>query len=280
MNSDGMKKRPNSRRNLDMALQRLYGVGANLVQVRMAMANTIVGQMLPDVVIKGGTSLRLRYGRRNSRYTVDCDVAKRIDIDVFVSGLKAALATGWNGFSGDLVAKRHASPKGVPAEYVMRPFDVKLSYLGRSWCTVLLEVGTNEVGLADAPEMRPVADDIKELFTALGFPAPDPLPLMPLAFQVAQKLHGVSASGSDRARDLIDLQLIMTNDSVDLAEVHNICERLFKYRKCQSWPPSIVKGERWDGLYNAQKGTLNVLPTCDEAVVWANELIQKIDLQK
>ena len=274
---DGKKRRPNSRRNLDMSLQRLYGPGANLVQVRMAMANTIVGQMLPDVVIKGGTSLRLRYGRGNSRYTMDCDVARRKELDSFIGGLRSALSTGWNGFAGDLVSKAPAKPKGVPTEYVMQPFEVKLSYLGRSWCTVLLEVGTNEVGLADEPEMHPVAPDIVELFTSLGFPAPNPLPLMPLVFQVAQKLHGVSAAGSDRARDLVDLQLIMANDHVELAKVRDICERLFKYRKCRSWPPTIVKGDSWDSLYNAQKGALNVLPNCDEAVAWANDLIKSIN---
>ena len=277
MKSDKAKKRPNSRRNLDMALQRRYGAGANLVQVRMAMANTIVGQMLPDVVIKGGTSLRLRYGRGNSRYTIDCDVARRMELNVFIGGLRTALSTGWNGFTGDLVTKSPAKPKGVPTEYVMQPFDVKLSYLGRSWCTVLLEVGTNEVGLADEPEIHPVATDIAEVFTSLGFPAPNALPLMPIAFQVAQKLHGVSAAGSDRARDLVDLQLIMTNDHVELPKVRNICERLFKYRKCQTWPPTIVKGDSWDSLYNAQKASLKVLPTCDEAVAWANELIDTIN---
>ena len=276
MKSNDTKKRPNSRRNLDMALQRMYGAGANLVQVRMAMANTIVGQMLPDVVIKGGTSLRLRYGRGNSRYTIDCDVARRMELDAFVVDLRLALSNGWNGFSGDLVTKPPARPRGVPPEYVMRPFEVKLSYLGRSWCTVLLEVGANEVGLADNPVIRPVAADIAELFTALGFPSPKPLPLMPLAFQIAQKLHGVSTVGNDRARDLIDLQLIMANDQIDLAEVKDICERLFKYRNRQPWPTTIVKGPLWESLYDAQKGALAVLPTCDEAVEWANQLIERI----
>ena len=276
MKSEKQRKVPNSRRNLDMALQRLYGAGANLVQVRMAMANTIVGQMLPDVVIKGGTSLRLRYGRGASRYTIDCDVARCGELDAFIEGLRKALAIGWNGFSGDLVRREPARPKGIPQEYVMQPFDVKLTYLGRSWCTVLLEVGTNEVGLAETPEVLPVAPDIVELFTALGFPAPRPVPLMPLTFQIAQKLHGVSSAGSDRARDLIDIQLIMGKDSVDLTEVRQICERLFKYRKCQPWPPVITKGLTWDDLYNAQKGGLDVLPTCDEAVKWANELIASI----
>ena len=178
--------------------------------------------------------------------------------------------------SGDLVRREPAKPRGIPQEYVMQPFDVKLMYLGRSWCAVLLEVGTNEVGLAETPEVLPVAPDIVELFTALGFPAPRPVPLMPLTFQIAQKLHGVSSAGSDRARDLIDIQLIMGKDSVNLTEVRQICERLFKYRKCQSWPPVITKGSTWDDLYNAQKGGLDVLPTCDEAVKWANELIASI----
>ena len=113
MKSEGRRKLPNSKRNLDMALQRLYGAGANLVQVRMAMANTIVGQMLPDVVIKGGTSLRLRYGRASSRYTIDCDVARCGELDVFIEELQKALATGWNGFSGDLVRRQPAKPKGI-----------------------------------------------------------------------------------------------------------------------------------------------------------------------
>ena len=172
--------------------------------------------------------------------------------------------------------RQPAKPKGVPQEYVMQPFDVKLTYLGRSWCTVPLEVGTNEVGLAEEPEMRPVAPDIVELFTTLGFPAPRPLPLMQLTFQIAQKLHGVSSAGSDRARDLIDLQLIMGRDEIDLSEVKRICEKLFRYRKCQPWPPEITKGSTWNDLYNAQKGNLDVLPTCDEAVKWANELIASI----
>ncbi len=232
--------------------------------------------MLPDAVIKGGTSLRIRYGRKASRYTMDCDVARRGDLDTFIREVRFSLASGWNGFTGELVTKTPASPRGIPIEYVMQPFEVKLSYLGRSWCTVPLEVGMNEVGLADSPEMHAVADDIVELFTSLGFPAPRPIPLMPLVFQIAQKLHGVSSSRSDRARDLIDLQLIMANESIDLAAVKEVCVRLFKYRKCQPWPTTIEKGEMWDSLYNAQKGSLNVLSTCDAAIAWANDLIAQI----
>ena len=47
-------------------------------------------------------------------------------------------------------------------------------------------------------------------------------------------------------------------------------------RKMQPWPPTIVKGAGWDSLYDAQRGTLPVLPTADEAVVWVNDLIKQI----
>ena len=75
---------------------------------------------------------------------------------------------------------------------------------------------------------------------------------------------------------MIDIQLIMAKDAVDLSDVRRICERLFTYRKCQPWPPVITKGSTWDDLYNSQKGSLDVLPTCDEAVKWVNELIASI----
>ena len=41
-------KAPNSRRNLDIAIQRKYGLGDEYMRARTVMANAIVGQMLPD----------------------------------------------------------------------------------------------------------------------------------------------------------------------------------------------------------------------------------------
>lgn len=38
-----------------------------------------------------------------------------------------------------------------------------------------------------------------------------------------------------------------------------------------------MKNEKWDVVYEAQKGGLPVLPTVDEAVAWANDLIARID---
>ena len=38
-----------------------------------------------------------------------------------------------------------------------------------------------------------------------------------------------------------------------------------------------MKGEDWDSLYAAQSDGLDVLPTADDAVAWANDLIERID---
>lgn len=60
-------KTPNSRRNLDEAIKRAYG--ADYLKARTAMANAIVGQMLPEGVVKGGSALKLRFGDAATRCT-------------------------------------------------------------------------------------------------------------------------------------------------------------------------------------------------------------------
>jgi len=57
-----------------------------------------------------------------------------------------ALIGGWNGFTGRVVRKEPAKPHGVPGEYIMQPFEVKLAHKGKSWITVPLEVGHDEIG--------------------------------------------------------------------------------------------------------------------------------------
>lgn len=43
-----MNKPPNSRVNLDKAIERLFGTGAKYLEARSLIANAIVGQFLPD----------------------------------------------------------------------------------------------------------------------------------------------------------------------------------------------------------------------------------------
>ena len=273
-----MNRPPNSKSNLERAISRYAGndaVRAN--ELAVAFSNAIVAQMIGDGVVKGGFSLKLRYGDKATRVTKDLDAAWSVGLDSFLKDIGAKLKLGWNGFAGEVVVLKQASPRGIPFEYVMQPCAVHLSYLGSPWRVVDMEIGHNEIGDADAFDVIPVPQEIALLAEHLCFPALGEVRAMKLEYQVAQKLHGATERGSKRAHDLIDLQLILAQTGIDLVKTAKICRELFRYRRKQPWPSLVVKNENWDVVYANQKGNLDVLPTVDEAIKWANELIEKID---
>jgi len=271
-----MVKQPNSRANLDKAIQRLTdGDRDAYIAIRAVIANAIVGQMLPEGAVKGGSAIKLRLGNAGTRFTTDLDVARASGLDKYRDALEEALARGWNGFSGRLVPGRPARPRDVPPQYVMSPFGIKLSYNGKPWLTVDLEVGHDEIGDADEPDWG-ISPDIVEIFSKVGLPEPKPVPLMPLHHQAAQKIHALSEPGSRRAHDLIDLQLIDATGELDYGRTLQTCRRLFAYRKRQPWPSPIVPGEGWREAYDEQRRGLDVIEDVDEAAKWANVLVGRI----
>jgi hypothetical protein len=230
--------------------------------------------------IKGGTAMRLRYGPANSRFSKDFDTARATDLVTFVASLGAALARGWGGFAGDVRPSRSlARPRNVPPQYVMVAYEVKLRYglvgTPKAFMTIPLEIGADELDdTVDPP--RVLDQDVTALFGMLGLPEPQPLPVIADAHQIAQKLHAVSAPNSERAHDLIDLQLLARDTPEGDDQIVRICERLFAFRRQHPWPPTITVGEDWDSLYDAQVGDLNVLPTVTLAVDWANGYIKRL----
>ena len=275
-----MKNAPNSRVNLDKAIERFAGNALRAAEIRGLMANAIVAQMIGEGVVKGGSGLRFRYGEKLTRMTMDLDTAWRTGLDEFLKSLSAKLEEGWNGFTGEIKILRQASPRGIPFDYVMQPCDVKLKYRGSPWYTVNLEVGHNEIGDADECDKVEMPQVMEEVFEFAALPKPSPIPAMRLEYQVAQKLHGVSAPGSKRAHDLIDLQLIMANAEIDYKRAAGLCRKLFTYRQVHTWPPMIVKGENWETMYTGQMRDLPILSSVDEAINWANELITRIENAK
>lgn len=166
---------PSSVRSLEQRLRNLESDDGLVLRRRVGMALVVVGQMLPEGAIKGGSAMALRYGRA-TRFTQDLDAARVQTLARFRSDFEEALAAGWAGFTGRLIEKAAPRPTGVPTAYVMQPFDVKLDYRGRSWCTVKFELGHNELGDADEPEYQ-LAADLADLFTEVGVPAPRPVPV-------------------------------------------------------------------------------------------------------
>lgn len=265
---------PMSVRSLEQRIRNLEGDDGLALRRRVGMALVVVGQMLPAGAIKGGSAMALRYGR-GTRFTQDLDAARVQPLARFRSDFEDSLSAGWAGFAGRLVEKPAPRPPAVPAAYVMQPFEVKLDYRGRPWCTVKFELGHNEIGDAEDPDYH-LAADLARLFTEVGLEAPKPVPVMRSDHQVAQKLHAVSSEKGERARDLVDLQLLDEGEELDLARTVATCVRLFGYRRQQVWPPTIVAGTGWDALYVEAAEGLEVLPTVDDAVAWANEFVQHI----
>ncbi|MBO5939862.1 MAG: nucleotidyl transferase AbiEii/AbiGii toxin family protein [Kiritimatiellae bacterium] len=263
---------------LERAIRKLASSNVEAYRLRVMMANVIVGQFLENAVARGGTSMKLRYGNSTTRFTMDFDVARRIELEEFTSTFARRIEAGWGPFTGRLVEAGENHPKGVPQEYVMRPFDIKLQYRGHAWCTVRFEVSYDEIGDADEMDLPPVPQEILGAFSKLELPTPLPVPLMTIPFQVAQKLHGLTEEGSTRAQDLIDLQLMAKYETFDLKKIHVVCKRLFANRKRQEWPSLVVEGERWAGVYAEGANSIDGLyPTVSEAIAWVNDLIKAID---
>ncbi|MHB1066455.1 MAG: nucleotidyl transferase AbiEii/AbiGii toxin family protein [Candidatus Nanopelagicales bacterium] len=266
---------PTSVRSLEQRIRNLEGSDGLALRRRVAMALVVVGQMLPEGAIKGGSAMALRYGR-GTRFTQDLDAARVQPLARFRSDFEESLAAGWAGFTGRLVEKAAPRPPAVPTAYVMQPFEVKLDYQGRPWCTVRFELGHNEIGDAEAPEYQ-LASDLADLFTDVGFEAPKPVAVMRADHQVAQKLHAVSGEGSERVRDLVDLQLLDQREDLDLVQVRATCVRLFEYRRQHAWRPTVQAGDGWDTLYAAAVEGIDALPDVAHAVAWVNGFIERID---
>lgn len=240
------------------------------------MANIVLSQMMPEGAIKGGSAIKIRMGDSATRFSKDFDASKKEDLKSFIDKLEENLVTGWSDFSGTLKTDKQASPKGVNPAYVMHPFRVLLRYRGSIWASVPLEVGHDEMGDTLTPEHE-ISQDLVELFTAVGLEAQVPVPLLAVKYQIAQKLHASSAINSQRAHDLVDLQLLIKTKPIDLVELRGICIKLFKYRKEHRWPPVVAINKDWETLYGEAAGNVEVLEDVTAAVDWVNELILRIE---
>jgi hypothetical protein len=252
--------------------------------VRRALSVAIVGQLLRDSragVIKGASNLELRLGTESSRASSDLDAVRAVEIDDFRSRLEQALVTGWQGFTGRMMDRGEI---GAPVPMAYRPhrFDTKLDFQGRPFGTVELEVAAEEVGGLAVTEFIDLDSVTATWFEVLGLEVPDPIPVLPLVHQIAQKLHACTTPDdigwtNERAHDLIDLQLAVELFAGELAEIRDVAERLFAARRRQPWPPTVTVREGWANRYREEADGLDVIDDVASAASWVNDLIEQID---
>ena len=157
--------------------------------------------------------------------------AAQLSLETYVEQFDESLAAGWAGFTGTLREAEGPHPVDVPPDYVIGPFIIRLSYRVSFWFNLPFELGRDEVGGTAAPELR-MSASTTDLFVRLGLPAPEPIPLLPVDHQMAQKFHActwLDRNGrNDRAHDLVDIQILVREEAPALASVGTTARRLFR----------------------------------------------------
>lgn len=141
---------------------------------------------VPLLVVKGGSSLELRRGIPDSRTSKDFDTVARRDIEEVHEQLAEAGEAGWEGFTAIFTVPEEIDVPGMPVK--PRRFTAKLSYRGKPFASVPIEVSTVEAGNADQFDTL-----ISDALGRVGVPAAVSVPCMTIPWQIAQKLHAVTA---------------------------------------------------------------------------------------
>ncbi len=246
-------------------------------RVRVTMSQVVVSQLLPDSLIKGGSGMKLRFGSAFTRDSKDLDTAVRGDHAAFLEQFAEALAQGWGPFVGTVMGQPQRPRLGVPSGYLMHPYVVKLNVYKRPFASVTLEIGYDELdAIGDDSAELVLANDILEMFAVCGMPAPSPVPVLAIHHQIAQKVHACTELGSERAHDLVDLQLLWRSDEASIVLIEQTTRRLFNFRRTHVFPGRCTVGLGWDTAYAAASVGLPVRATVDEAAHWLNERLAEL----
>jgi Nucleotidyl transferase AbiEii toxin, Type IV TA system len=254
------------------------GLGVRRVRQRIS-AMAFVGALdrvreedLPArFLIKGGIACELRF-QNQARATRDLDALFHGSLDELLADLDTAFATPYSGFSFS-----YTPPKAVHETGAQR-FDVKLTYQGRGWATLRVEVSPPE-GQAHEPEPLPALS-----VSEFGLTGPAEVTCLSLRYQIAQKIHACTERFPDRenerVHDLIDLQLMETPIE-NYSRVRAAAVEIFDLRQTHSWPPTLTVEPTWPETYRELAAELD-FPTksLDEAIRRVQGLIDEIHAEQ
>lgn len=197
--------------------------------------------------VKGGVSLELRLSNK-ARATKDIDIILHHDdiLSAFDSaitepapagGATTAVVATYEGFAfqrkGTVIDLGHDAMR----------FELGVAYKGTAWTTISVDLAQPELGDV-APEPVKAID-----LGAVGLTGPSEIPCLPLAHQIAQKLHGMTkpmpeGRRNERVKDLVDVVLLEPYVE-DLPVLRAACVAVFEGRGTHTWPPTLVPPDEW-----------------------------------
>ena len=104
---------PTSVRSLETRIRNLEGDDGLALRRRVGMALVVVGQMLPEGAIKGGSAMALRYGR-GTRFTQDLDAARVQPLAQFPATSRSRLPPGGPGSPAGWWSDPHRDHRPCP----------------------------------------------------------------------------------------------------------------------------------------------------------------------
>jgi hypothetical protein len=120
------------------------------------------------------------------------------------------------------------------------------------------------------------------VLSVFGLPDVEPVALLPLPYQIAQKIHACTevkvGKDNDRFRDLVDLILL---DELlvhkDLPSVREACVEVFSIRGTHPWPPKVSIYPLWPDQYRALAKSMG-FPVAEvvDAAVAVEAMIRRI----
>lgn len=225
----------------------------------------------PGFLIKGGVAMELRLGVQ-ARPTNDLDVVFRGSPPGLPDTLDEAFAEPYAGFE----FARAGEPEEIRETSTQRQ-NVKLTFHGRGWQTLTIEIARPEGSSGGEPEVVPAAISVRQF----GLDSPQRVAVMSVRYQIAQKLHAVTEQPPERENarywDLIDL-LLLRGLLDDLLPVRVACVEVFEHRQTHPWPPELAVPDSWEQPYTTEAQALKFTPTdVHEAAAEVRAFIIEID---
>lgn len=187
-------------------------------------------------VLKGGLALDYRFGAA-ARPTGDIDLAAAAGEDTATADLLAAAALDLGDFFTFAVERTARLDQLLEGSAVR--YHVRVDLAGRRFEDFVVDVGFDALSGWGAEAL--VGPDL------LAFAGIDPVvvPSLPLALQVAEKVHAYSRAygggriGSTRVKDLVDLALVASTAALDAADLRRAIAETFEQRGRPDAPAAL-----------------------------------------
>lgn len=204
-------------------LRRLVGFAVLCETLSEAAARGII----PVFFVKGGVAIELRLGLL-ARATRDLDIGLCAPPTELLQTFDSALEVGF----GDFLLRRRGEARALDNGTLV--LEVSLEYIGRPWGTIPVDLAPATPD-SETDAVSPIA------LTELGLAPPRSVPCLAIPAQIAQKIHALTepephGRPNPRARDVLDVLLLLQRIECDHTAVRAACERVFAERATHPWP--------------------------------------------